>query len=362
MAPNLPSISTAAELRELLSDGCTTLVCIDIEGDHYNTSEIGLAICSHLDPLKAGHSYASFIEENQISCSTIRIQEPTFQHQRHQEALRFGEESYDIDNNFQSTISSHSQFRDATNLVLVVFDSKAELKWASQSCPDLLGKFTAYVDVQKLAANASSNVNPGLRRSLHALGLTEGVPLWKDRQFKKPHRAANDVVYTLAVLASLLSRPSTAVPLKIERSPKPPKLFYGRPWPQRCYPYTVLIRTFDQTPLPFRLDTAGKVYHYFSPFSPISAGTGLTHKDSPHKQQLSRSWISFDTKADLDTFCNSVNHTTVGGGKRIIVESYYIPGVTLTSEERKAKQLEDGERIREERRRLRLLSDAPVCS
>lgn len=360
MASILPSISTAAELKARLDDGSTTLVCIDIEGDHYNTSEIGLAICSRFAPWKAGNSYTSFIEENQVSCSTIRIQKPTFQHLRSQEPLRFGDESYSIDDNFQSTISGNSQFRNATNLILVVFDSRAELKWASQSCPDLLGNFAAYVDVQKLAANASDNANPGLRQSLHALGLTEGVPLWKDRQFKIPHRAANDVVYTLAVLASLLSRPSTAATLKIERSPKPRRLFYGRPRPSRYYPYTVLIRTLDQTPLPSELDTAGKVHRYFSSFNPTSAGTGLTHKDSSQKEKLSRSWITFGSRAHLDIFCSSVNHTTVGGGKKIIIESFFIPGITLTSEERKAKQLEDGERIREERRKVRLSSDAPV--
>lgn len=235
----------------------------------------------------------------------------------------------------------------------------------SQCCPDLLGKFTAHVDVQKLAANASDTSYPGLRQSLLALGITEGVPPWKDRKYKIPHRAANDVVYTLAILASLISRPSDAVPLKIMTSPKSTKLFYGRPRPQKHYPYTVLIRTLDGTPLPSELDTAGKVYHYFATFNPVSAGTGIARNPSACRpgfvvpeQQLSRSWLSFDSPADLDTFCRSVNHTTVAGGKKITVESYYIPGVTLNSEESKAKQLKDGVRIREERRRLRLLSGA----
>jgi hypothetical protein len=51
----------------------------------------------------------------------------------------------------------------------------------------------------------------------------------------------------------------------------------------------------------------------------------------------------------------------LSGGKGIIVESHYIPGFTLTTEERKAKKLEDRERIREERYKARLLAETLVA-
>lgn len=377
MSPTLPSISTAAELNQHLGDGSTTLVCIDIEGDWHNTSEIGLAICSHLQPLKIGHSYASFVEENQISCSTITLRESTPHHQNSQERLRFGEDAHGVDENFESTISGHLRRQASSNLILALFDSRSEMKWVTRCYPTLLDHFTAYVDVQRFANNASNNRRPlSLRECLIALDINEGVPVCRNKdRLRKPHRAANDVVYTLATLASLLSRPSDAALLKIAQNAKSLVLIYGRPWPKRMYPYTVLIRTIDRTPLPPGLDSAGKVYSFFSSFNPITAGTGLTHNprtrpeydceqlNRSFEDQLSRSWICFGNRVDLDAFVLSMNHATVGGGKKIVVERFYVPGVTLANwEERKAKQLEDGDRIREERRKLRLLSDTPVCN
>jgi hypothetical protein len=51
----------------------------------------------------------------------------------------------------------------------------------------------------------------------------------------------------------------------------------------------------------------------------------------------------------------------LSGGKGIIIESHYIPGVTLTAEERKVKQLEDRGRIRDERHKARLLAEMLVA-
>jgi len=260
--------------------------------------------------------------------------------------------------------------------VLVVFDSHAKLKWASRSCPKLLQLFSAYVDVQKFAADVSDNRQPRLRHRLRSLGLFDSVPNPKKT---RPHRAGNDAVYALAILATLSSRSPDDPSLVIDKNPKRPRLFYGRPQRSKAYPFTVQIRTFDCTPLPLELDTAGKVYSHFSSFNPILAGTGLSHKSiandnnsqgqqlrnflgsshksSPNKEQLSWSWICFSTKNDLDAFIFSTNHATFNVGKKTIVESHYFHGITLTAEERKAKQLGDREKIREERRKATLLAE-----
>lgn len=238
--------------------------------------------------------------------------------------------------------------------MLVVFDSHAKLKWASRSCPKLLQLFSAYVDVQKFAADVSDNRQPRLRHRLRSLGLFDSVPNPKKT---RPHRAGNDAVYALAILATLSSRSPDDPSLVIDKNPKRPRLFYGRPQRSKAYPFTVQIRTFDCTPLPLELDTAGKVYSHFSSFNPILAGTGLSHKSSPNKEQLSWSWICFSTKNDLDAFIFSTNHATFNVGKKIIVESHYFHGITLTAEERKAKQLGDREKIREERRKATLLAE-----
>ncbi|QDS71149.1 hypothetical protein FKW77_009971 [Venturia effusa] len=287
--------------------------------------------------------------------------EPARSHKKTSEHLRFGEEATRIDEDIESTISACLHQQNSSDRILVVFDSRTEMKWASQTCPSLLDQFAAYVDVQQLMANVSDNQHPSLRKSLFALGINEGVPASKDRQYKTPHRAANDVVYTLAILASLMSLPPDAAPMSIPKKSKRLVLFYGRPRPKERYPFTALLRTLDCTPLPPALDTSGKVYNYFSSFNPITAGTGIarnphTRPDSFRKAQLSRSWICFGSKLDLDAFLLAVNHTTVGGGKSIIVESYYHPGVSLTVQERFAKQIEDTERIREERSRMRSIS------
>jgi len=69
----------------------------------------------------------------------------------------------------------------------------------------------------------------------------------------------------------------------------------------------------------------------------------MIRTDLSHSEQLSWSWISFATNFELDAFLAANDDLTVGRGKRIIFESYYIPGVTLTAKERVSKQLEDRE-------------------
>jgi hypothetical protein len=83
--------------------------------------------------------------------------------------------------------------------------------------------------------------------------------------------------------------------------------------------------------------------------------SSLTKKWRPTEAQLSWSW----TKDHLDAF---VSATTFSGNKTIIAESCYLPGVSLTSEERKAKQIEDGDRIREERQQKRLLKEETMVT
>jgi hypothetical protein len=120
------------------------------------------------------------------------------------------------------------------------------------------------------------------------------------------------------------------------------------------YPFTAQAMTSDQSPLPPELNTAGKIYRHFSSFHAITAGTGVTNKKRPSNAQLGWGWICFSTKDHLDTFLSATNLIKFSSGKTIIAKSHYQPGVTLTTEERKAKQIEDGDVIREERRKKRL--------
>jgi hypothetical protein len=360
MAPAPPCIATTAELNLLIRDGslAATFVAIDLEGGAENIVEVGLAICSRLTPLNPGESYASFIQDNEINCSTIQLHQNTRSRERHQERLQFGDQinAIENENDFESIIHSRLRPFSSQYLILVVFDSHAELKWAARACPSLLQIFSAYVDAQTLAANISDNLKPSLRQCLKTLNIAHDIPTHKNN---RPHRAGNDTVYTLALLAALLSHPSDAQPLVISTNQKKPKLFTGRPTPTRKYPFTAQIITRDSSPLPLELDTAGKIYRHFSSFNPIAAGTGVTKKKRPSNSQLSWSWICFSTKDHLDAFISATNLNSkiFSSGKTIVAESHYHPGVTLTKEERKAKQLEDGERIREERRKTRLLKE-----
>ncbi|KAF2436238.1 hypothetical protein EJ08DRAFT_232097 [Tothia fuscella] len=336
----------------------SVFVSIDLEGEIDNVCEIGLAICTHLPrPIGIRETYDSFVEDNDISCVTIRPREPSRHRARNQERLRLGEDAQGLDTDLEATIRGHLSRYASQNFILIAWDIRKELLWASRYYPNLLQLFSAYLDVQELAAEASKNYTPSLRHCLRSLNLFEGV--YDGRRQTIPHRAANDVVYTPAALAALSSRPLDAPPLVIARTPKPPtKIFLGRPTP-KFYPFTALIRTIDRTPLPRILDTAGKVATYFSSYKSIATGTGSTNRkwrnSEQHKEQLSWSWVSFRTQEELDLFLEDTNHTSVGRGKEIISENHYIPGVTLTREERALKTIEDGDRIREERKRARLL-------
>lgn len=352
----LPSITSAAELQNILPD--CTLVSIDIEGQVPNALEVGLAICGPLKDLNSEHTYSAFLEQNMISCFTLWLQNKSKRRTKNQERLRFGKEPKNVDNEPETTISNHLEKFHSTRRILILYDSHTELKWLAQTCPNLLPTFSAQVDVQRMAvdiskpstADVSSNRQPSLRQCLTAMSLDEGLPTFK---LDRPHRACNDAVYTLAIIAAILSRAADAPPLDIATNPKRPRLFYGRPHPAKAYPFTAIIRTTDRTPLPSEIDSAGKIYNYFSSFSPITAGSGLTHKGSLNTEQLSWSWICFSNKEDLDRFQASISYT-IPSRKQIRIESQYIPGVTLTAEERRVKQLEDGDRIREERRQARL--------
>jgi hypothetical protein len=144
--------------------------------------------------------------------------------------------------------------------------------------------------------------------------------------------------------------------------PKPPPLFTGGPRPVRKYPFTAQILTLDRSPLPLELNAAAKVHNRFSAFHPIAAGTGITKQARPTEAQLSWSWICFSTKDHLDAFVSANQCASFSSGKTIVAERCYRPGIiSLTTAERMAKQLEDQDRIREERRKTRLLKEEPMC-
>jgi hypothetical protein len=130
----------------------------------------------------------------------------------------------------------------------------------------------AIVNVQNLAANVSDHRKPSLRQCLKTLDLAHEVPKCEP---SRPHRAGNDTVYTLALLAALLSYPSDAPTLLISKKIKAPVLFCGRPRPARRYPFTAQILTPNRSPLHLELDTAAKIHRRFSLFHPIATGTGV---------------------------------------------------------------------------------------
>jgi hypothetical protein len=346
MAPIPPRIATAAELNLLIQDGSVTLVALGVEGDPKHVGEVGLANCSRLTPLKPEDSYASFAQNIEISCFTIQLHQGTYSHQNHQESLRYGNQINTAQDDLEPMIHSRLQAFSSQCIVLVVFAGYAELKWAATACQTLFQTLSAYVDAQDLAGNVSNLPKPGLRQSLKSLDITRDIP-----KHKALHRVGNDAVYTLALLAALLSRPLDAPTLVVA---KKPSLFTGRPL-KADYPFTAHIRTADRSPLPPELDRARKIFWYFSSFAPTAAGTGLTKR--PNNAQLAWSWISFSTKDHLDAFVSTTNSMVFSNNKTVIAETRYQPGVTLTWAERKAKQLEDGDRIREEHRKKRLLME-----
>jgi hypothetical protein len=346
--PPLPVIDTTVDLPSLEN---YTLVSLDTEGWIDNAIKIGIATCNTVVPVSP-HTGPSFAQYNSINCSSVRLRDVSKCGLRNRERVRFGNKASTVDSDPAAPLAvllgEVPQPR-----ILVVYYGVTELVWMKKNCPSLLTAFDACIDVQGLAGEVSVNIKkPHLRFTMGALSFDEGLePLQKN---KRHHRAVNDAVYTLAVLAALLDCPKNAPVLAIASAQRRLWLFHGRPKPVYRFPYTALIRTLDRTPLPPELDTAGKIYNYLAHFSPRTAGTGKTHKIPRSKEQLSWSWISFTTLEDLEYFLETVAHSTFPGGKRIFVESQYIPGVTLSRRERTAEQIENSDRIREERRQARL--------
>jgi hypothetical protein len=127
MSSPLPGIVSSKGLDKRPQEGSITLVAIDLEGQAEDASEIGLAICSRLEPMKLKGTYKSFTRENRINTITIRPRERARSREHSQKQLRFGEEPQDVQNDLEATICDYIRHYPSQPLVLVVFGSQTEL-------------------------------------------------------------------------------------------------------------------------------------------------------------------------------------------------------------------------------------------
>jgi hypothetical protein len=355
-------IRTLRDLSEFLQKRPITLVALDIEGEADNPTEVGIGVCSKSKSLQfkrdSEDPIPDFVSQNDIKCLNIRISYPQLKRRsRKRESLRSGEQISISEKDLIDTATTYiNRFSLGQELVLIVFSGTTELEWVAKQLSKNL-QFTQYADVQKniqmFGNHPSKQTRPGLRYCVESLNIVNGV--WRPElmvQRDIRHQPGNDAVYTLALLSILLNWQSEALPSIIFNAPKRPKLFSGRPRPVSKYPFTAMIRTSDDTPIPGPLKAAGSICKYFLSFSPSAAGTGKSGNRLIVKQ-LARSWISFSTKADLDTFLSATAGTLVIEGKNLVVESMFIPGMTLTYEETKVKQLANREQVQKQRQAAR---------
>jgi hypothetical protein len=157
-----------------------------------------------------------------------------------------------------------SALKPSDSPILVGFSLYTEFKWISGYCPSLTSLFVGWVDLQDTVAENSGTVDPGLLHTLNAMKIVERPP---GSNPPNRHRASNDAVRCLAVLAGLICLDSFAVPTKIYK-PVKLALLSKLPAPIRKYPFTAPVTTADGGIIPPEYNSPKSLYELFKRFQP----------------------------------------------------------------------------------------------
>ncbi|KAF2874081.1 hypothetical protein BDV95DRAFT_320789 [Massariosphaeria phaeospora] len=149
-------IPDLATLKERLPG--SVLVGLDIE--HFNidgiqhASEVGVAVLQvqgQSPPFF--HGLAQFYEESGVEALTMRVRDRVgLKPQYEDPEKRYGEKVHTNEENIPEITTETLSKYEGTR-ILVVFDTNAEMKWMSETCPSFASLFSAWVDAQELLAH-----------------------------------------------------------------------------------------------------------------------------------------------------------------------------------------------------------------
>lgn len=295
------------------------LVAIDMRGWLTSISQVGLAsthICPS-NPLQVaedqGSTLQTFYDMNNIQAHALTIPVFSKKRRRSQEGIKFGNHEStnrdDVEKRLNELVSGLT--KESVPLILVGFAMYNNFEWISLHYPSFFSHFKYWVDVQNLVEECCGS-HPGLSNTMSALNIHHGTP---GKDIAYDHKASNEAVRTLAVLATLMSRGNF-----VYQAPPQELRLRARNWSK--LPYKARITSVDNGLLPDCIRTPRELGNRFAAYQP----NRILINNRASTSGVSVWWLSFSSRHSLDRFALEIDHSVMDG-KQLAVEKVFAPGV-----------------------------------